>query len=176
MPFRRTSRYLHPVNTIKHVVDLQNTVGAGLRMVSNLVTVADNPDTSTAATECAVGSYVRSIYLNITAVTATNAVGTINNAYMYVIYNPNGQISTPDLPELNQVGTSNQRKQVFHQEMAMMSDENDSIPVTLFKGVIRIPKKAQRNGLNDFIQIAYGAPVGGPSLDVCIQCIYKEIR
>ncbi len=175
MPYRNRNR-LRPVNTIKHVVDLQNTVTAGQRMVSNLVSVTDNPVTGSDPTECEVGSYVRSVFLNVQVVNSGAGAGSIQNAYMYVIYNPNGMISTPDLPELNEVGTSNQRKQVFHQEMAMLSDVGDSIPITLFKGVLKIPRKAQRNGINDFIQIAYGTPVGGVQLDVCIQCIYKEYR
>ncbi len=167
---------MRPINTTKHVVDLQNTSPAGTQVTQNLVTVVDNPDTSASATDCHVGSYVRTIFLNVQVVNSTNAAAAINNAYFYVIYNPNGQIASVDLPPLNQVGTSVQRKQVFHQEMTMLSDANDSIPITMFKGVLKIPRKAQRNGLNDFIQISFGSPVGGAEIDWCVQCIYKEVR
>ncbi len=175
MPYRGRSKYLHPVNTLKHIVDTQNTVPAGTKQVITLWNSVESAS-SAVATEVSEGSHVSSFFINVQVVTATNAVGAINNCYFYIIGNPGGIYQAADFPEVNAVGISQLRKQVYHQEMAMLSDENDSIPITLFKGVLKVPRKFKRQGVNDRTSIVIGTPIGGPELDTCIQCIYKEIR
>ncbi len=174
MPFRR-GNYLRPINTLKHTIDAQQTIPAGTKNAFDLVVGVENA-VSTVANENDVGSKVQTIFLNVQVVVATNAVGAINNAYMYLIVNPGGIISNATYPDLNKVGISEFRKQIFHQEMSMMSDATDSIPSTLFKGVLKIPRKAGRIGIKDKITCFVGSPTGGPELDACVQCIYKEIR
>ncbi len=166
---------MNPINTLKHTIDTQDTIPAGTQINKTLVLASENAE-STVAIENDIGSHVRSIFLNVQIINSTNAVGAINNAYMYIAGNPGNNIPIASFPEVNKVGISAQRKQVFHQEMAMLSDANDSIPITLFKGVLKIPRKFQRLGINDTIILFIGVPVGGPELDVCVQCIYKEIR
>ncbi len=177
MPFRSRNRglRLRPINTLKHTVDAQAAVTPGNQTGINVVIAVENA-VSTDASNCDVGSHVRSIFLNVQVINSTNAVGAINNAYMYVILNPGNNIPVANLPPVNEVGTSNQRKQVFHQEMTMLSDENDSIPITLFKGVLKIPRKGSRLGVDDRITVMVGTPTGGPEIEFCVQCIYKEIR
>ncbi len=116
------------------------------------------------------------MFVNIQVVNDTNAVGTINNAYLYFFLNPGGNIVAGSRPAVNAVGASDSRKLVFHQEMAMLSDASDSIPITLFKGVLKIPRKGSRIGINDIIGVRIGTPTAGAVMDICIQAIYKEIR
>ncbi len=166
---------LRPINTLKHVIDSQQVIPAGTKNGFDIVVAAENA-VSTVANQNDVGSNVRTIFLNIQVVNSVNAAGAINNVYMYVIVNPGGIISNATYPEVNEIGISNFRKQVFHQDMAMLSDANDSIPITLFKGVLKIPRKATRLGIDDKIIVFVGTPVGGAEVDACVQCIYKEIR
>ncbi len=166
---------LRPINTLKHTIDTQDTIPAGTEVDKVLILAAENA-VSGNPTECDVGSHVKSIFLNIQVVNSTNGAGTINNAYMYIIGNPGAAIASQAFPAVNAVGQSNLRKMIFHQEMAMLSDANDSIPITLFKGVVRIPRKFTRLGVDDAISVRIGTPVGGAELDACVQCIYKEIR
>ncbi len=177
MPYRSRNRglRLRPVNTLKHTVDTQSVIAAGTDEKINLVDVADNPPSTTANLN-STGSTLNGIFLNVQVVNSTNSVGLINNVYMYVILNPGNNFTPADFPLVNEVGIGNFRKMVFHQEMAMLSDANDSIPITLFKGVLAIPKKARRLGINDRVVLVVGTPVGGAEIDVCVQCIYKEIR
>lgn len=175
MPFRNRSNRLHPVNTLKHVVDVQSTVAAGTADLINLIAPVDNPE-STAAIQVNIGSQVSSIFLNVQVVNTTDATGLINNVYMFLFGNPGGNIIAGSIPDVNAVGNSDFRKMVFHQEMAMLSDANDSIPITLFKGVIRIPRKFRRMGVNDIITLKIGTPTGGAEINACVQCIYKEVR
>ncbi len=175
MPFRNRMSRLHPVNTLKHTIDRQEAIAGGSETDLGLVSVVENAS-STVATNIDVGSHVRAIFLNVQVVNTTDATGLINNVYMYIYGNPGNNINAANFPAVNEVGTSDARKQIFHQEMAMLSDANDSIPITLFKGVLKIPRKFQRGGVNDAIVIRIGTPTGGAGINACVQCIYKEIR
>ncbi len=174
MVFRRSSG-LRPINTLKHVVDLQDQIASGSQTEYTLAIGVENPVT-TDADGINIGSSVRHMFVNIQVVNDTNAVGTINNAYLYFFLNPGGNIVAGSRPAVNAVGASDSRKLVFHQEMAMLSDASDSIPITLFKGVLKIPRKGSRIGVNDIIGVRIGTPTAGAVMDICIQCIYKEIR
>ncbi len=171
----RRGNFMRPINTLKHTIDAQQTIPAGTKNAFDLVVGVENA-VSTTANQVDVGSKVSSIFLNVQVVVKTNSVGLINNAYMYILGNPAGIIANATYPEVNKIGISEFRKQVFHQEMSMMSDASDSIPSTLFKGVLKIPRKMGRIGIKDKITVFVGAPTGGPELDACVQCIYKEIR
>ncbi len=166
---------MRPINTLKHIVDNQNTVPAGTQQTITIVNAVENA-VSTGQSQCDIGSQVSSFFANVQVINSTNAVGAINNVYCYFILNPGDNIVSTSFPLVNEVGSSNFRKQIFHQEMAMLSDANDSIPITLFKGVLKIPRKGRRLGVADKIQMIVGTPVGGAEIDVCNQFIYKEVR
>ncbi len=174
MVFRR-ARNMRPINSIKHVVDSQNTVSPASNLDLTLVDAVNNP-VSTTADNVEIGSRVSSIFLNIQVVNEADATGIINNFYVMAFLNPGTNIAAGNIPGANETGTSDFRKMIFHQEMVMLSDANDSIPITMFKGVLRIPKKAQRQGVNDKIVLRFTSVTGGPTVNVCVQCIYKEYR
>ncbi len=171
--FRRTSR-LRPINSIKHIVDLQGGVVPDSKTDNVLVSTVDNPDT-TVANQCQSGGRINSIFLNVQVVNAADATA-VNNAYFIIYKNPGDNIAGASIPKANETGVSDFRKQIFHTEMAMLSDTNDSIPITLFKGVLKIPRHMQRLGINDSIKLQLFTPIGGATLDFCIQCIYKVYR
>ena len=175
MVFRRRGLG-NQINSLKHVVDQQLAIPAGTSTDVVLVDVLENPSETTTANANTVGSRVLNLFLNVQVVNLTDATGLINNAYMYVYLNPGGNTQGGSIPAVNEVGTSTLRKMVIHQEMAMLSDANDSIPITLFKGVISIPKKTRRLGVEDKITLRMGTPVGGAEINACVQCIYKEFK
>ncbi len=88
--------------------------------------------------------------------------------------NPGNNVIAANIPDANVVGTSDFKKNVFHQEMTMTEKNTTAFPRTMFKGVIRIPRHMQRIGQDDVIIIQFFSP--GVTYDVCTQCIYKEIR
>ncbi len=172
MVFRRRSQYLRPVNTLKHVIDIQGGLIAGTQAVHDIVLGEDNPVTGSNPDQVNIGSHVRSIFLNL-QVAATGA-GALANVYMIIFGNPGGQIADGTFPEGNVVGNSDLRKFVFHQEMIMTEKSTTAFPRTLFRGVLKIPRKYNRIGANDKISIGIFSP--GVTYDFCFQCIYKEIR
>ncbi len=171
MIFRRRQNYLHPVNTLKHVVDAQRGVTIATRDLVQLIFGVDNP-TLAQPTDVQAGSHVRSFFLNVqVAATSTAALA---NLYFMIYKNPGNNVIAANIPDANVVGTSDFKKNVFHQEMTMTEKNTTAFPRTMFKGVIRIPRHMQRIGQDDVIIIQFFSP--GVTYDVCTQCIYKEIR
>ncbi len=172
MVFRRQmSNYLHPVNTVKHVVDFQGGVVAAAKTTVILIQGVEQP-TLAGTAGVNPGAHVRSIFLNIqVAATGTAALA---NIYMMVYRNVSNAVIAGNIPNANVVGSSDMKKSVFHQEMTMTEKNTTAISRTLFKGVLKIPKHMARIGFDDTINVQLFAP--GINFDVCIQCIYKEIR
>ncbi len=175
MPYFRRNRgnSLRPVNSLKHIVDVQGGVTANTQAATALVIAQSNP-VDTEADTVTVGGKINGLFLNVQVINTTNV--TLNNMYMIVYKNPGNQIIAANIPNANAVGVSDFRKFVIHQEMAMLSDANDSIPITLFKGVIKIPRHMQRMAIGDTIVVQLFTPGTGNESNFCIQSIYKEYR
>ncbi len=167
MVFRKALN-LRPINSVKHVVDIQQGLVAGTQFDTSLIETADNPVLAN-TNDVATASVVKWIFLNV-QVSATTS-GALSNCYMIVWKNPGSNLA---LITANTVGTSDEMKQVIHQEMTMTERSTAGNPRVLFKGVIRIPKKYQRFGHDDALTIGILSP--GTNQDLCIQCIYKEFR
>ncbi len=169
MVFRRSNR-LRPVNSIKHIVDIQGGLIADTSVEEVLIEGVDAPVHTADADHVKVGAKVNGIFLNVqVAATGTSALA---NVYMFVYGNPGGNIPAGSIPKGNQIGISDFKNMVFHQEMTMTEKNTTAIPRTLFKGVLKLPRKFGRIGTNDQIGISLYSP--GITWDYCIQCIYKE--
>ncbi len=169
VPRFRSGNYLRPVNRIKHVVDQQFGFAAAANLDHTVAFASDTPDLATVA-ECQTGSVIRSVFISCEVVN-DGATGVLPNCYFYIIKNPGGNLT---LPAANLVGSSDNKRYVFHQEMIMLQSVENSNPRTLFKGVIKIPKHLQRMGPNDTIQCRIFSP--GIAILGCIQDHYKELR
>ncbi len=171
MVFRNRALRLRPVNSVKHIVDIQGGLVGGTQTAATLIESVDNPILSE-PTDCATASNVRSIFLNVqVAATGTAALA---NVYFYIAKNQSNQIATTAFPNGNVVGSSDLKKLVIHQEMLMTEKNTTAIARTMFRGVILIPRHMQRNGQDDELQIFLFSP--GVNFDFCVQCIYKEFR
>jgi len=168
---RRTGNYLRPVNTLKHIVDNQGGLIGGTPVTVNLAKALDDP-TFTISDEVNIGSHVKSIFLNIQV--AASSTAALANVYFMIYGNPGQNIGVGSIPNANVVGTDDFRKMVFHQEMLMTEKNTTAMPRTLFRGVIRVPRKFNRMGIKDTIAIQLFSP--GVTYDYCLQAIYKEIR
>ncbi len=165
------SKYLHPVSTVKHVVDIQGGLVIATQANNDLVLGVSSPALGNVA-EVVNGSHVRSIFLNVQV--AGSSTAALSNVYMILYGNPGSNIAAGQIPDANQVGSNDFKKQVFHQEMIMTEKNTTAFPRTLFRGVLKIPRKFQRIGIADKISLQLFAP--GTTYDFCFQCIYKEIR
>ncbi len=134
-----------------------------------LVEATDTP--SLAVTKAVqTGSTVNGIFLTVEVVN-TGVAGVLANCYFLIMKNPGGNLT---IPGANQVGISDNKRYVFHQEMVMLQMVDNSNPRTLFKGVVVIPKGYRRMGPNDEVVIRIFSP--GVEITGCIQAPYKEVR
>jgi len=174
-PLRRALA-IRPVNSVKHVVDVVTNALGTLIATVDLARVVDSP-VFTAVDQIHVGSAIKAIFLNIQAITIVTVSTGKPSLYMYVLKNPANEINTTNMNP-DQVGSNQRRKFVIHQEMLMLSKNSaDNFPRTLFKGVVRIPQRYQRMGIDDRLQVVLGwsqSVDGGATADICLQSIYKE--
>ncbi len=166
--FRSRNQSMRPVNRIKHVVDTQLGLVLDTQSNQNLIKSVDAPILANPE-EVVTGSVVNAVYLKVEAYATT--AGALANLYMLVLKNPGAEIV---VPQPNQVGISDAKRFVIHQEMVMLEQSVNGNPRTVFNGVIVIPRGYRRFGPNDFLQLALYAP--GVNTSICFQCHYKEFR
>ncbi len=118
------------------------------------------------------GARVNGIFLNVqVAVTSTAALA---NVYMILYQNAGGNIQTAQIPNGNVTGAADFKPEIFHTEMLMGEKNTTGIPRTLFKGVLKLPRKMHRIGVTDIIELQLFSP--GVTWEYCVECIYKEYR
>jgi len=159
---------LRPIHRIKHVYDEQNALVAGTASTSNVVTTVDAPILANVA-EVETGATVNSLFITVECVATSSAA--LSNVYFIIYKDPGNNIGA--IPP-NTVGSSDNKRFVFHQEMVMLQEQTGSNPRTVFKGVISIPKGYRRCAPDDRIKIRLLAP--GVNLNYCMQVHYKEFR
>ncbi len=163
---------LRPVHRIKHVVDVQGSLSDSVSAVPLIETV-DAP-TLGSPTQVETGSKVNGIYLKVEVLHSSG--NGLPNCYMIVRKNP-GNILGPGTIDPKQVGISDDKKWVIHQEMIMGSgDAGNGLPRVLFNGVIKIPRGYIRNGPNDKLEVIMKTGQSPILFDFCLQCHYKEFR
>ncbi len=168
--FRRQFR--RPIVSIKHIIDKQAVTALGVQDKTVIIDAQENPllaNTDNVKPGCKVFSF----YLNVIAV-GLGAQGILNNIYMIIYKIPGANITGSAIPDGNVTGSDNFKRQIFHTEMRMLNDTVTSQPISIFNGVIKIPKVFQTMRIDDFIQIQLFTP--GGSANYCIECIYKEYQ
>ncbi len=160
---------LRPINRIKHVVDVEGALVAGTQSNSGIADAVDAPVLAQTA-QVVTGATINGIYLHV-EVSHTSGVGR-PNIYMMIFKNPGNNLG---FPSANNVGASDSKKYVIHQEMIMMSgDAGNGLPRPIFNGVIAIPKHMRRFGPDDTLFVSLLSPT--VAADFCLQCHYKEFR
>ncbi len=170
---RRAMR-LRPVHSIKHVVDVASAVVDALVTNIQLIQAVDAP-TLANVQQVETGSTVSSIYIRV-EVLGTVPYVTIPRVYFAIFKNPGGNLT---IPNPSAIGSDDDKKWVIHQEMTMVGNVGATpFPRTMFQGVVRIPPKLKRFGINDTLVILFANDIGttGGTSNVCVQCIYKEFR
>lgn len=159
---------LRPVNRIKHVVDSQFGISAGGTQTTTVIQASDTPDLATVS-EVQTGATVNGIFLVVECYARTDAA--LANVYLAIFKNPGGNLTNPSA---NQIGISDDKRFVIHQEMVMIQRAVNGNPRTVFKGVIVLPRGYRRFGPNDLLNVIMKSP--GVDVDACLQVHYKEFR
>ncbi len=165
LPFRRGFRPV--VKTDKHEITWSLLAADfGTATTSILLVDGVEPANKNASTECMVGSHVKSIYIemNIAAETITNP----KVLHWEVLLKPFSASAASSNPSTYyQVA----RNQIIKRGMEMLPKDVGTVYKRIF--VVRIPRKAQRIGLDDQIALVFRAS-STETLNVCGFAIYKE--
>ncbi len=159
---------MRPVNSLKHIRDIQGGTVATIQQSLEIATAVENA-VSTTSKEVDQGSTISSIFLNVQAASVGTAA--LANFYIALCKNPGNNLT---FPNANVLGSSDERKFVIHQEMIMSEKNTTAIPRTVFKGVIKIPRGYRRMGVKDRLVLLVFSP--GVDFEFCVQSIYKEFR
>ncbi len=169
--FRNRGSAIRPVHRLKHVVDLSATLAKNTNIAQALIHSVDAPVLASTE-EVETGSKVNGIYLKvIVASNEAQVTGAIPNVYMYVMKNQGGFVPAPTP---NNVGSSDSKRFIIHQEMVMIDNKVSGQPSVMFNGVIVIPKGYRRMGPDDLLQVFIFSPA--INITFCIQAHYKEFR
>ncbi len=162
---RRRSGLGSIVNSIKNVLDTTLSSGTTLQ-ATNIAIAKDSPVTS-GIDEVQRGCIIKAIYVSFD-VCGLNTTGALQRTGLYLVKNPGTNLT---LPGVFVVGTSNEKKYVFKQWSVMTMRNQDGNPPFHWEGWVKIPKRYQRMGTDDIIQLAFATDVAAGHYSA--QFIYK---
>jgi len=170
MPYKRGgfSRKLRlvTVNSEKHIVDDATSITTTnvVRLIAKAVTAPSN----TIKTDCHRGCQIKAVWVSIDFC-GLAASGINQRISAYLMKNPGDNLTEPGGFS---VGASNEKKFVFKMWFAMTMRNQEGNPPYHWEGWVKIPKRYQRMGTDDTLNIVYGANTAtGHGFH---NCIYKE--
>ncbi len=159
----RFRKDLHPINSVKNILDTTQ-LGIAAATVTNVTVSTAVNDYTGGVTDVPIGCKIKSIYLFVQI--QQDAVN--SNVDWYIWQNPGGALATIPVP--GAVGGVATRKYVLHEEKGIPGPVNNGSPPLTFRGVIRIPRGRQRQGEGDTIQMKLR---GAAVYNFCVKAIYK---
>ncbi len=162
---------LHPVNSIKKVIDSSGSLTAG----SNSDTVLVNTDTSAwadgADADVPIGCTVSSLFLSIFIFLDQTVITDTPLLEWYICKNPGNNLT---MPSPGATGGNDNRRWILHEEKGLGADIGDGGGPMVFKGVIKIPPRLRRMGADDTIFVRLLSP--NYKGFFCIKSVYKFFR
>ncbi len=173
MPYRRRGSFrkalaLRPIDSMKNVV--MGTIGLTTTLQQLILAVAVDAPVGTAQSEVQRGSTIKAVWLSIDFC-GLAASGVLQRASIYLAKNPGANLIFPDAFA---VGSSNEKKFVFKQWTQMTMRNQDGNPPYHWEGWVKIPKRYQRFGQDDTLNIL--GEVDSTTGHFSVQAIYKWYR
>ncbi len=170
MPYRRAgfSKKLRlvTINSEKHIVDLAFGVTSTntVKLVAKAVTAPSN----TVTTDCHRGGIIKAVWVSVDFC-GLEATGVLQRIMCYFFKNPGDNLLPPGAFA---AGSSNEKKFVFKMWTYMSMRNQDGNPPYHWEGWVKIPKRYQRMGTDDTLNLIFAADTGvGHAV---FNCIYKE--
>ncbi len=163
--FRRRSSLGGIVNSIKNVFNQAQSTGT-TAVATNLIIANDAPVTAN-PNEVKNGCLIKAIWVSIDFC-GLAATGVLQRTSMYMVKNPGNNLT---LPGPFTVGSSNEKKYVFKMWTQMTMRNQDGNPPYHWEGWIKIPKRYQRFGTDDRLQLNTATDTAAGHLST--QVIYK---
>ncbi len=135
------------INSIKNVANFSiGTTGTLANLPFAKAVTAPDP---TVSSDVSHGCIIKAVYVVIDGC-GLGGTGVQNNMDIYIMKNPGNNL-TPPAPIA--VGTSNEKKFVFRQwRFMIMRNQDGNVPFH-WEGWLKVPKRYQRMGTDDLLQI-----------------------
>lgn len=165
---RRRSRLGTIVNSTKNIVSNLDALTAGTDFTRPYVNATDTP-TIGVVNSVRRGCVIKAIWLEfwVSGIVET-AVGVSTAIEINLMKNP-GSNFTPPTPGTE--GSSNEKKFIFKSWKGLIGTRTDGYLAYSWKGWVRIPKRYQRFGQDDLLQITLLST--GVDAIFCNKAIYK---
>ncbi len=170
--YRRRSRYavMRPIiNSIKNVTN--TAVGTTATLQSFIIAKAVTSPSPTVTSDVSHGCVIKAVYITINGC-GLSATGVLNTFDVYLIKNPGNNLT---VPQPGSIGGSNEKKFVFRQWRFMVMRNQDGNNPFHWEGWIRIPKRYQRMGTDDILQLIFANSTSGTG-HFNSEAIYKWYR
>ncbi len=167
MPFRKRAQggfrralALRPVDSIKNVRYLEASTG----VTAQNTVMANAVDTPTTATTNDVkrGCTIKAIWISLD-ICGLAATGVLQTTSCYMMKNPGANL-TPPTPRTE--GSSNEKKFIFKTWNYMTMRNQDGNPPYHWEGWVKIPRRYQRMGTNDQIQLVFATTTAAGHLSL----------
>ncbi len=138
---------LNIINSIKNVViSAVGTTGTAQAIIIAKAVTSPSP---TVTSDVSHGCVIKAFYLMVDGC-GLGGTGVLNNMDFFVWKNPGANLT---FPSPRSVGSSNEKKFVFRQwHYMIMRNQDGNVPFH-WEGWIRIPKRYQRMGTDDLLQL-----------------------
>jgi len=154
------------INSEKHTV--QRSIATATTQINTIIAKAVTAPSNTIDDDCRRGGHIKAIWLSLDFCGVYTS-GALQNTAVYLMKNPGANLTPPGAFA---VGTSNEKKFVIKQWLAMTMRNQDGNPPYHWEGWIKIPKRYWRMGADDTWVIGMGTTVGtGHGF---FSAIYKE--
>ncbi len=157
------------LNVIRSIKNQTNFAGGstGSALAKNLAKAVTTPS-PTVQTDVAHGCIIKAIWIAINGC-GLGGTGVLNDMGVYLFKNPGNNLTPPSPIS---VGTSNEKKFVFREWLFMIMRNQDGNLPFHWEGWIKIPKRYQRMGTDDTLQVVF-ANTSGLTGHFSFKCIYK---
>ncbi len=180
LPFRRNRMALRPIDSVKHIVETNSILAAGVNTV--LLDIINGVDTYSLSDTNGVptGAKVNGFYLSFFAYTEGGELASeVPLVDWYILKSP-GEVygdtfAATTLPTPGSTGNHQNKSKIIHTEKGLAGGGNlalNGVPM-VFKGVIVIPKGMRRIAENDELLLCARANF---ATKVCVQSIYKHYK
>ncbi len=146
-------------------------MGANMAVTTSVQTIdlakAVNTPVNTVATDVRHGCIIKAVWITIDFC-GLAGTGVLQRIHAYLIKNVGANLSPPSAFS---IGTSNEKKFIFKEWTAMTMRNQEGNPPYHWEGWLKIPKRYQRMGTDDLIQL--GANCDSATGHLSIHAIYK---
>ncbi len=163
---RRRSNLGNIINSEKHII--VNNSGITTTNADILLAKAVTAPSNTVVTDCHRGGLIKAMWFSL-SFCGLASTGTTQQTAVNLMKNPGDNLTAPGVFA---VGSSNEKKFVFKQWHAMTMRNQDGNNPYHWEGWVKIPKRYQRMGTDDVIEITNGCTTATGHFS--LECIYKE--